>query len=87
MKLLNLAYEKGIVNGFYKCLHEPDWRKRVLVEETVNLLVEHLEERGGSTCRKPDVCVWLCFFFKNREKVGNAGRKTGRFPWENGTYP
>ena len=45
MKLLNLAYEKGIVNGFYKCLHEPDWRKRVLVEETVNLLVEHLEER------------------------------------------
>lgn len=47
MKLLSLAYEKNIVNGFFKCLHEPEWRKRVLVEETVNLLVEYLEEKDA----------------------------------------
>lgn len=45
MQLLKLAYEKDIVKGFFKCLNEADWRKRVLVEKTVNALVKYLEEK------------------------------------------
>lgn len=45
MQLLKLAYEKDIVKGFFKCLNQAEWRKRVLVEKTVNVLVEYLEEK------------------------------------------
>lgn len=45
MLLLKLAYEKDIVKRFFKYLKEVDWRKHVLVEKTVNVLVEYLEEK------------------------------------------
>lgn len=45
MLLLQLAYEKNIVTAFFECNKREQWRKRVLIEKSVNLLVNSVAEK------------------------------------------
>lgn len=43
--LLKLAYDKNIVSAFFECNKREQWRKRVLIEKSVNLLVGAVAEK------------------------------------------
>lgn len=45
MLLLQLAYEKNIVTAFFECNKREQWRKRVLIEKSINLLVNSVAEK------------------------------------------
>lgn len=45
MLLLKLAYDKNIVSAFFECNKREQWRKRVLIEKSVNLLVGAVAEK------------------------------------------
>lgn len=45
MLLLKLAYDKNIVSAFFECNKREQWRKRVLIEKSVNLLVGSVAEK------------------------------------------
>lgn len=45
MLLLKLAYDKNIVSAFFECNKREQWRKRVLIEKSVNLLVSSVAEK------------------------------------------
>ncbi len=45
--LLQLAYDKGIVKGFFDCMQEAEWRKRTWVETSVNILVDFVSEKSA----------------------------------------
>ncbi|MCX4328173.1 MAG: tetratricopeptide repeat protein [Lachnospiraceae bacterium] len=43
--LLQLAYNKNIVSAFFECNKREQWRKRVLIEKAMNLLVSSVAEK------------------------------------------
>lgn len=43
--LLKLAYDKNIVAAFFECNKREQWRKRVLIEKSVNVLVASVAEK------------------------------------------
>ena len=43
--LLQLAYDKNIVSAFFECNRREQWRKRVLIEKAINLLVSSVAEK------------------------------------------
>lgn len=45
MLLLKLAYDKNIISAFFECNKREQWRKRVLIEKSVNLLVSSVAEK------------------------------------------
>ncbi len=45
MLLLQLAYEKNIVTAFFECNKREQWRKRVLIEKSINLLINSVAEK------------------------------------------
>ncbi len=45
MALLEFAYDRGIIDDFFECVNEPDWRKRALVEKSINVIVDDLGEK------------------------------------------
>ena len=45
MLLLQLAYEKNIVTAFFECNKREQWRKRVLIEKSINVLVNSVAEK------------------------------------------
>lgn len=45
MLLLELAYDKDIIKGFFGCFNEAEWRKRVFVRTVVYVLTEYVEEK------------------------------------------
>lgn len=45
MLLLKLAYDKNIVSAFFECNKREQWRKRVLIEKSVNLLTGSVAEK------------------------------------------
>ena len=45
LRLLNLAYDKNIVAAFFECDKREQWRKRVLIEKSLRLLVSCVAEK------------------------------------------
>jgi len=43
--LLKLAYDKNIISAFFECNKREQWRKRVLIEKSINLLVSSVAEK------------------------------------------